>query len=150
MTPQEVDLDTLTQAMEAFVNILLEESEALTARDAARLDGILPRRNDVQARITQSWGNLTTRLGLLSDASMDDVRRRLYPRQTPPPWHRLEKLAQEGSRLNQLNSQVIDEQMRRTQAALQVLHNAASRRGLYGSDGRLSNVLNTSRTIDTV
>ncbi|MBI5330011.1 MAG: flagellar export chaperone FlgN [Betaproteobacteria bacterium] len=150
MTPLESDLSALSQAMTIFVSIMREEAEALAAADSARLDTLLPRRGEAQARISQSWQNLTSRLNLPAHTAMAELRQHVFPGQAPESWSHLEKLAQEGSRLNQVNSQLIDEQMRRTQAALQVLHNAASRRGLYGSDGRIANVLNTSRNIDTV
>jgi flagellar biosynthesis/type III secretory pathway chaperone len=43
---------------------------------------------------------------------------------------------------------LIEEQMRRTQAAMQVLQSASSR-GLYGADGRMNDLLNTTRSIDS-
>jgi flagellar biosynthesis/type III secretory pathway chaperone len=57
-------------------------------------------------------------------------------------------LTQEAARLNRINGRLIEEQMRSTQAAMQVLQ-SASIRSLYGSDGRLSNVLDNYRSIDS-
>jgi flagellar biosynthesis/type III secretory pathway chaperone len=150
MSPLEAELQHLSLALEAFVTLLREESAALAAADSARLEALLPRRGEAQARTAEAWQRLTQRLQLGQNASLAALRQRLYPQQAPEPWLRLEQHAQEAARLNQLNTQLIDEQMRRTQAALQVLQNAASRRGLYGSDGRLSDSLTTTRTIDTV
>ncbi len=150
MSPLESDVASLTQALTTFVGLMREESEALAAADSARLDRLLPQRGEAQEQISQHWRNLTARLNLPVNTSMVELRSKLFPGGAPAVWTKLEQLAQEGSHLNQVNSQLIEEQMRRTQAALQVLQNAASRRGLYGSDGRVSHALNLSRTIDTV
>lgn len=148
MTPLESDLEALAQALAAFNALLGEEGESLASADSNRLDALLPRRDHAQAGIQQAWRNLTARLGLPAQAGLVELRGRLAA--NSEAVKRLEQLAEEGSRLNRINGQLIEEQMRRTQAALQVLQNAASRRGLYGSDGRVSNGLNLSRTIDTV
>jgi flagellar biosynthesis/type III secretory pathway chaperone len=63
-------------------------------------------------------------------------------------WQLLEKLTADAARLNRVNGRLIEEQMRRTQAAMQVLQ-SASTRSLYGADGRFSDGLNLNRSIDS-
>jgi flagellar biosynthesis/type III secretory pathway chaperone len=66
-----------------------------------------------------------------------------------PLWQETEAQVHRAEQLNRLNSKLIDEQLRRTQAAAQVLRAAAGGRTLYGADGRMSDSLIQNRSIDT-
>ncbi len=147
--PFERGLETLNQQLSDFLALLAEEAEALTSNDPERLGAINQTRQDSSRHLSELWRQLAEQFGLPSDTGLSTLRMRAFVGQPPSPnWLQLETLSQEAARRNKVNGRLIEEQMRRTQAALQILQSASSR-GLYGADGRFNNTLNTNRSIDT-
>lgn len=149
MTPFDAQLHKLSQHLEGFLALLEEESLALASGNSERLSDLTGQRQFASRQLGDDWKQLAAHLGLSADAGLPALRLRAFS-DVPPSalWLQLEKLTHEAARLNRVNGRLIDEQMRRTQTALQVLQGASSR-GLYGSDGRLNDVLNTTRSIDS-
>ncbi len=149
MTPLDPILKALNQELEAFLALLEEEAIALASGNSDRLGELTHIRHGASQRLAEQWQRLATSLGLSGHAGLPALRLRAFADATPSAdWMLLEKLTYEAARLNRVNGRLIEEQMRRTQAAMQVLQ-SASTRSLYGADGRLSDVLNVNRSIDS-
>lgn len=152
-------LAALTRDMKAFLALLEEESAALAAAQSDRLNRLVVERQNLSLGIADHWKQVAALLGMPAQAGFAALRDQALaiPAGTlsdPGPtrasaWRELESLAREVSRLNQVNSRLIDEQLRRNQAAMQILQSAAANRGLYGADGRVTDFLNVQRSIDS-
>jgi len=138
----------LNQTLTRYARLL--EEEALALRDADRLAALLPRREEIHHELAEQWRELAQQAGGMPPAGLADLRQRLEA-QSPssPAWQELVELAHTTDRLNRVNARLIEEQMRRTQAALQVLRHSLSSREVYGADGRLADFLRTHRRIDS-
>lgn len=150
MTPVEERVGLLARDLKSFVGLLAEEARVLAAGDPDQLARLTAERQNLGLGIAEHWKTLATLLGLPAQAGFAALReqaRRVSPVQSG--WSQLEDLAREAAHLNQVNGRMIEEQLRRNQAAIQVLQNAGSRRGLYGADGRVTDFLNVNRSIDT-
>lgn len=142
-------LKAVNQGLEVFLALLEEEAIALASGNSDRLGELTHDRHSASQHLTEHWRRLAELLGLPADAGLPALRIRAFADMTPSAaWQRLEKLTHEAARLNRVNGRLIEEQMRRTQAAMQVLQSASSR-SLYGADGRLSDILNVNRSIDS-
>lgn len=150
MSPLDHALAQLNLALTAFARFLEDEALALAAQDADKLTALLPQRNEIHRLLASRWLDLARLAGTDQPQGLADLRQRLFA-QAPPPraWQELEELVHASDRLNRVNGLLIEEQMRRTQAALQVLQNSLSSRGVYGADGRVTDILNTNRRIDS-
>lgn len=149
MTSLEPNLKSLNRELEAFLALLEEEAIALASGNSERLGELTLMRQNGSQNLTEHWRKLAEQFGLPADAGMPALRLRAFVDGYPTAeWRRLEKLTQEAARLNLVNSRLIEEQMRRTHAAMQVLQ-SASTRSLYGADGRLSDTLTNNRSIDS-
>ena len=149
MDPLDAGLPALNQHLEDFLVLLDEEARALASGDSECLGELNLKRHGASQEIAERWGHLAEQLGLPANASLPALRTRAFVDKSPSTnWLRLETLTQEAARRNRVNGRLIEEQMHRTQAALQVLQSASSR-NLYGADGRLSDILNINRSIDT-
>ena len=150
MIPPDTSLVTLIREMEGFIALLEEEALALVSGDPERLARLSGDRRAASLRIGDLWRGLASRAGVPPQAGFQALRDKILAGAPPSrTWQSLEQLTREASRLNQVNGRLIDEQMRRNQAAIQVLQNAVADRGLYGSDGRVSDFLQVNRSIDT-
>lgn len=150
MTPLEDRLGQLTRDLKSFLALLGDEANALAAGDPDRLDKLIAARQNLSLGIADHWKNLASLLGLPPQAGFAGLRAKaLSVASSAATWRQLEDLAREASHLNQINGRLIEEQLRRNQTAIQVLRNAAANRGLYGSDGRVTDFLNVNRRIDT-
>jgi flagella synthesis protein FlgN len=150
MNPIDNCLAALIRELESFLALLEEEAMVLAAGNPDRLSELVSQRQHTSLRIAQLWKDLAGLLGLAPAAGFPALRDKALAGAPPSrSWQLLEKLTHEASRLNHLNGRLIDEHMRRNQAAMQVLQNAAANRGLYGSDGRVSDFPNLNRSIDT-
>lgn len=146
----EDSITQLNQSLGDFIRFLEEEAVALAAKDAETLGGLLPRRHEIHRALAGGWMAIARQAGVEAPKGLADMRERLFANAPPPPaWRKLEELAHVSDRLNQINGRLIEEQMRRTQAAMQVLQNSLSDRGLYGADGKMSNFMNVNRRIDS-
>jgi len=150
MNALENSLTQLNQALSDFIKFLEEEAVALAAKDAESLGALLPRRHEIHRRLAGEWLELAKQAGTETPKGLADMRKRLFADRSPPPaWQKLEELALVSDRLNHVNGRLIEEQMRRTQAAMQVLQNSLTSRGLYGADGKVTDFLNVNRRIDS-
>jgi flagellar biosynthesis/type III secretory pathway chaperone len=134
----------LRKALAGFLGLLEEEAAALAGGRADDLDALTARRDAANKSLAAHWRSLAANMGLPPDASLDDMRERCA---SLPDWAQTEDLARQAAQRNRLNSKLIDEQLRRTQAAVQVLRNAAGNRMLYGADGRMSDFPDLHRNI---
>lgn len=141
-------LDALARELTAFINLLEQEAAVLAANQADALTPLVAQREATNRRLAGLWQALTGALGLPDTAGLSVLRERCAGL-APEGWRQVEEMARHAERMNRLNSRLIDEQLRRTQAAAQVLRNAAGSRALYGADGRMSESLNPNRSIDS-
>lgn len=149
MNPLDAHLNPLNQKLESFLALLEEEALALASGNSEQLETLTQQRLNVSLQLAEDWRRLAEQLGLPANSSLPSLRLRAFSDSQPTAnWQRLEKLTHEASRLNRVNGRLIEEQMRRTQAAMQVLQSASSR-SLYGADGRMNDLLNTTRSIDS-
>ncbi len=132
--------------LDRFVALLEEEADVLSTSQADALVPLVFQREEINRRLATLWQQLSTSLALPADAGFNTVRERCAGL---PLWQETEAQVHRAEQLNRLNSKLIDEQLRRTQAAAQVLRAAAGGRTLYGSDGRMSDNLFQNRSIDT-
>jgi flagellar biosynthesis/type III secretory pathway chaperone len=147
--PLSPTLNTLNQALEAFLALLEEETIALASGNSERLSELTHQRHSTSQSLAELWRQLAEQLGLAANAGLPALRMRAFADAIPSAdWQLLEKLTADAARLNRVNGRLIEEQMRRTQAAMQVLQ-SASTRSLYGADGRFSDGLNLNRSIDS-
>lgn len=149
MSSSSQNLSDLNRYLEAFLGLLEEEALALSSGDAERLGDLTQQRHGASRQLADAWQLMAGQLGLDANAGLPALRLRAFNGLPPSAdWLRLEQLTHEAARLNRVNGRLIEEQMRRTQSALQVLQSASSR-SLYGADGRLNDLLNTTRSIDS-
>ena len=151
MTPDlDSTLSHLVAALTDFKAFLEAEASALASQDAATLADLLPRRNEMHRTLAGRWLALAQRAGTTEPKGLADLRTRLFGNQPPSSqWAQLEALVHASDRLNQVNGRLIEEQMRRTEVALQILRNSMAGRGIYGSDGRITDIHNQNRRIDS-
>jgi flagellar biosynthesis protein FlgN len=140
----------LARELEAFLALLEEEAMALSSGNPDRLSELVGERQGITLRIAEQWQALAGALGMPPRSEFATLRDKALAGALPAQaWRRLEKLTHEAARLNQVNGRLIEEQMRRNQAAMQILQQAAAGRGLYGADGRVTDFLHVNRSIDT-
>lgn len=150
MNPFEETLALLNQALADFIALLEEEAVALSAQNSEQLTALLPRRNGAHRVLASLWMKLAQSAGTEKPTGLADLRERIFAGARPSStWQRLEELVHASDRLNQINGRLIEEQMRRTQTAMQVLQSTLASRGLYGADGRVADFLNVNRRIDS-
>lgn len=141
-------LTALARELQAFLTLLEEESAILERGDADALPPLTQQREQANRRIAGLWLDLARAAGLTRDASLTAMRQRVAS-SAPEVWEQVEILARLAEARNRQNSRMIDEQLRRAQAAAQVLRGAAERRALYGADGLASDFFIPHRSIDT-
>lgn len=141
-------LDALARELTTFIDLLEQESAALAANQADALGPLTTQRDGMNRRIASLWLNLTGSLGLPGSSPFSTLGERCLAL-APDAWRQVEELARHAERMNRLNSRLIDEQLRRTQVAVQVLRNAAGGRTLYDADGRVSDLFQSNRSIDS-
>ncbi len=141
-------LDALARELTALISLLEQEAAVLAANQADALPPLVTRREAANRHLASLWQALTSGLGLSSTSGLSTLREHCLE-QAPEDWRQVEESARHAERMNRLNSRLIDEQLRRTQAAVQVLRSAAGGRMLYGADGRMSEFLNPNRSIDS-
>lgn len=153
MNPLNDRLATLVRDMKTFLALLEEESKALASGDSECLSRLVSERQNLGLGIADHWKSVAGLLGLSPQEGFAALRDKALAGATPASrsssWNELENLAREASRMNQVNGRLIEEQLRRNQAAMQILQSAAANRGLYGADGRVTDFLNVNRKIDT-
>lgn len=153
MTPLNDRLAALIRDMQSFLALLEEEALALASGDSDGLSRLASERQNLGLSIAGHWKTVAGFLGMSPGEGFAALRDKAMAANSPASrstaWHELENLSREASRLNQVNGRLIEEQLRRNQAAMQILQTAAANRGLYGADGRVTDFLNVNRKIDT-
>ena len=150
MSNLEDALSQLNQTLGEFIKFLEEEAIALASQNAEGLTALLPKRNEIHRVLAGRWLELAKHANTDAPQGLADLRKRLFANAPPPvAWQQLEELVRVSERLNNINGRLIEEQMRRTQAAMQVLQQSLSSRGVYGADGRVADFLNVNRRIDS-
>lgn len=152
MNPLNDRLGALIRDMKSFLALLEEEAVAVASGDSEGLSRLVSERQNLGLDIAEHWKIVAALLDMSPQegfAALRDKALAASPASRSPAWHELENLAREASRLNQVNGRLIEERLRRNQAAMQILQTAAANRGLYGADGRVTDFLNINRTIDT-
>lgn len=146
----ENTLAQLEHTLGIFCQFLEEEAMALAGQDAEKLAAMLPRRDEMHRMLATHWLQLAKLAGTDNPQGLADLRQRLFS-QVPPPqaWLRLEELVHASDRLNKVNGRLMEEQMRRTQVALQILQHSVTHRGVYDAGGKLTDFLNQNRRIDS-
>jgi len=144
-------LAALIETLKEFNAFLDDEAQALASQDTDRLSALLPRRHALHQNLANRWSALAQAAGLPPSTPLSELEARVHAHPAPPgAWRDLVKLVHASDRQNQVNGKLIEEQMRRTQVALQLLRNSAASRGVYGADGRLSDFSSLNRPIDLV
>lgn len=141
-------LKQLAQDLSGFIQLLEEEARHLVSGDSERLATVIAKREAISGQLTQHWQTLAGLLGMPASAGLAALKERGKTAMTAAAWRQMETLALEAEHLNRVNGRLLEEQMRRTQAAMQVLQNAVSSRSLYGADGRVSGFPDFNRRID--
>jgi flagellar biosynthesis/type III secretory pathway chaperone len=150
MNPIEETLGQLNQTLTDLIALQEEEATALAAQNSETLTAMLPRRNEAHRRLASLWMKLAQLAGTDKPTGLVDLRERIFAGNLPSnTWRLLEELVHASDRLNQVNGRLIEEQMRRTQTAMQVLQSTLASRGTYGADGRVSDFLKVNRKIDS-
>ena len=151
MSASEQAILAMQHQLTAFIALLEEEAIALAAQNTDTLATLLPRRNEAHRQLAQAWTALASAAGITPTSPMPAVREALFAQRPPnPAWQTLEQLTHDADKLNRVNGRLIEAQMQRTETAMQVLRNNLAHRGVYGSDGRVSNVFQSTRSIDQV
>jgi hypothetical protein len=142
MTAESGNLATLRAELGAFAGALEHEAEALAAPGQAGLaDAVEAKTRRAEAvagqwRVTGAW-----------------LRGQEAPGGSLPPalcaeWDEILALAARVKSLNERNARLIEAQMHRTRAALDVLQAAARPVNLYGSDGYLQDGAGPGHSLD--
>jgi len=150
MSALEPCLQALAEHLAALRTTLETEGEALQRGDADALPACIGRKEAQAKALAAAWSELTARLGLTestSRAAVEQAIARVDPGLSAT-WTGIVGLVDAIGRLNRLNGQLIQEQMHRTQAALEILQTAAGQAALYGADGRSIELLGPNRNIE--
>lgn len=143
-------LKQLSQTLGNFCKFLEEEAVALASQNAERLSSMLPERNAIHRDLATHWLALGKVAGADNPQGIADIRTRLFGSAAPnKEWSQLEELVHASDRLNRVNGRLMEEQMRRTEVALQVLRQSMHNRGVYDAGGKVTDFINTNRRIDS-
>lgn len=150
MSAVETALTRVNAVLQEFAHLLEDEAQALASQDADKMAALLPKRLEIHERLRDAWQTLGELAGDASSKGLADLRQRLFVHTPPPPtWHELERRVQATNRLNRINGRLIQEQMQRIQAALQVLQQSLSSRSVYDAEGHMSDLFDVNRRIDS-
>jgi flagellar biosynthesis protein FlgN len=130
-----------SDALRAFVALLLEEQQALVRGDLERLTSFAAPKSQTLLELTRR-GNDRQRLlrehGLTIDsAGMERLLEEpsIGTPQVIAAWHELLNLTRTAQQVNETNGTLINARLRGTQQALNVLLSAAQIPGTYTADG---------------
>lgn len=128
----------LVERLNQLCQLLSEESHCLKegkTEDLARLAAL---KAECARDLTNTWAAVISQLGLtppLTRAAFEQSLQRIADTRLRDIWFRIEKLIAETDRLNRQNGLIIEEQLGRTQRALEILQAAAMEQAIYGADG---------------
>ncbi len=134
----------------AFVALLKEEQEVLTAGNADALPGIAERKTATAQQLTPlaaARNAELSRQGLAADRAGMEAWLASHPgdRTVKQSWEKLQALTAEAKELNRLNGELIRLRMQHNTQLLETLLAATHRQDLYGADGQAAQA--TSRRI---
>lgn len=144
-------LDALAGLLRNLLETITREGEALQKGDAEALPELTTTKEQHARALASAWTALTDQLGLPSPVSRQSIEQALHARSDPlltEAWSRILGLVGETERMNRLNGRLIEEQLSRTQSALEILQSAASQHALYGADGHSMELTSPQRSID--
>lgn len=151
MSELHARLDALSGLLRKLQDTLTRETEALQRGDAEALPELTATKEGHARALASAWTALTEQLNLPSPVSRQAIEQALDRRREPglnEAWAGIVGLVGEAERLHRLNGLLIEEQLRRTRYALDILQSAASRQALYGADGHSVEFLYPQRSID--
>lgn len=143
-TPNQ-QLEAILAALGDFIEILNQEATALSSNDAEQLSMLTVRKQELALAVGKAWRELIKTLGLKPEAKLSELRRGDL---SISAVDKMESLSKEAERLNQINGKLIEEQIRRTQAAMHILQLASASHNLYGADGLMVGSGKRNRSID--
>jgi len=150
MSALDDTLSQLHQTLAEFIKFLEEEAMALASQNADALTSMIPRRDAIHRALAAQWLHLAKIAGTDAPQGLTELREHLFAKSSPSKaWQQLEELVHVTDRLNRINGRLIEEQMRRNQAAMQVLQRSLTNREVYGADGKVSGFPNMNRRIDS-
>lgn len=151
MTDLHARLDALSGSLHNLLDTLSQEGEVLQRGKAEDLPELTAAKEQHARALASAWSALTEQLNLPPSVTRQAIEQALDTRYEPglvEAWSRIADLINETGRLNRLNGRLIEEQLRRTQSALDILQSAASQQALYGADGHSVELLSPQRSID--
>ncbi len=150
MSALDDTLSHLNLTLTDFIKFLEEEAVALASQNADALTSMVPKRDEIHRALATQWLHLAKLAGTQAPQGLSELRDHLYAKSTPSrAWQQFEELVHVTDRLNRINGRLIEEQMRRNQAAMQVLQRSLTHREVYGADGKVSGFPNMNRRIDS-
>lgn len=144
-------LDALAGLLRNLLDTITLESEALQRGEAEVLPELTAAKERHARALASGWTALTDQLHLPPPVTRQAIEQALDKRSEPgvaDAWSRIVGLIDEAERLNRLNGRLIEEQLRRTQSALDILQSAARHQSLYGADGHSVELHSSRRSID--
>ena len=144
-------LDALSGLLRRLLETITREGEVLQGGDAEALSELTAAKEQRARALASAWTALTDELNLSTPVTRQAIEQALDRRSEPglaQAWSVILGLIDETQRLNRLNGRLIEEQLRRTQSALDILQAAASQQALYGADGHSVELLSSQRSID--
>jgi flagellar biosynthesis/type III secretory pathway chaperone len=144
-------LDALSALLRDLLDTITLEGEALQRGDAEALPALTAAKEQRARALASAWTGLTDLLHLSPPVTRQALEQALEGYSEPSvaaAWSRIIGLIDETQRLNRLNGRLIEEQLMRTQIALDILQSAASQQALYGADGHSLELLSPQRSID--
>lgn len=144
----ERDLERLRIALANFFISLKEEASALGEPRIDDLGKLVETKNQQTQALNEAWAALMAHFsGTPHTPESLDREISAHP-ELRDKWRQVRQLARAADQLNRENGSLIEAMQRRTHLALEILHSAANRRGLYGSDGQMVDYLTSQRTLD--
>ena len=124
--------------LEALLELLRQEQQALLARDFVRVYTLAQAKNDHLAALGARGDARTTALRREGLAPDPDSMKTLLERASAlkEPWKRVRELAEKAYHNNRVNGALISAQMRFIDGALTVLQRSGARFATYGADGQ--------------
>jgi flagellar biosynthesis/type III secretory pathway chaperone len=144
-------LDAVAGLLRKLLETLTLEGEALQRGDAEALPELTAAKEGHARALASAWTALTGQLHLTPPVTRQAIEQALDARSeaaVAEAWSAIVGLIAETERQNRYNGRLIEEQLRRTRSALDILQSAARQQALYGADGHRIELLSPHRSID--
>lgn len=146
-------LDALSGLLRKLLDTLTREGEVLQRGDTETLPELAAAKEACARGLATGWAAFSDALNLHPPVTRQAIEQALDTQSEPglvEAWSRIVDLIDETQRQNRLNGRLIEEQLRRTRSALDILQSAARQHALYGADGHSVELLSPQRSIDEV